>query len=42
MIPDTKAGNQKRDLLWMEDEDLILSIKKWAKKEGESKLILIR
>ena len=38
VIPDTKAGNRKRDLSWMEYEDLVLSIKEWAKKEGESKL----
>ena len=39
VIPDTKAGNQKRDLSRIEDEDFVLSIKEWAKKEGESKLI---
>ena len=37
VIPNTKAGNQKGDLSWMDDEDLVLSIKDWAKKEGESK-----
>ena len=35
VIPNTKAGNLKGDLSWMEDEDLVLSIKEWAKKEGE-------
>lgn len=39
VIPDTKGGNQKGDLSWMEDEDLVLSIKDWAKREGESKVI---
>ena len=38
VIPDIKAGNREGDLSWMEDEDLVFSIKKWAKKEGESKL----
>ena len=38
VVPDTKAGNGKGDLSWMDDEDLVLSIKDWAKKEGESKL----
>ena len=37
VIPNTKEGNQKGDLSWMDDEDLVLSIKDWAKKEGESK-----
>ena len=37
VILNTKAGNQKGDLSWMDDEDLVLSIKDWAKKEGESK-----
>ena len=38
VMPNTKAGNRKGDLSWMDDEDLILSIKDWAKQEGESKL----
>ena len=38
VIPNTKAGNKKGDLSWMDDEDLVLSIKDWAKKTGESKL----
>lgn len=38
VILDTKAGNRKGGLSWMEDEDLVLSIKEWAKKDGESKL----
>ena len=37
VIPNAKAENQKGDLSWMDDEDLVLSIKDWAKKEGESK-----
>ena len=37
VIPTTKAGHKKKDLSWMEDEDLVLSIKDWAKKTGESK-----
>ena len=27
VIPNAKAGNKKRNLPWMEDEDLVLSIK---------------
>lgn len=38
VIPDTKAGNRKGDLSWMEDKDLVFSIKEWIKREGESKL----
>ena len=38
IIPNTKAGNKKRDLSWMDNEDFVLSIKDWAKKTGESKL----
>ena len=44
VIPNTKAGNNKSGLCWMEDEDLVLSVKDWIKKTGESKcpiLILI-
>ena len=37
VIPNTKAENKRGDLSWMEDEDLVLSIKDWAKKTGESK-----
>ena len=36
VILNTKAGNKKGDLLWMEDEDLVLSIKDWAQKTGVS------
>ena len=27
VIPNTKAGNKRRDLSWMENRDLVLSIK---------------
>lgn len=37
-IPSTKAGLNKHTLSWMEDEDLVLSIKELIKKEGESKV----
>ena len=37
-IPGTKAGLNKHTLSWMEDEDLVLSIKEWSKKAGESKV----
>ena len=37
VIPTTEAGYKKGDLSWMEDEDLVLSIKDWTKKMGESK-----
>ena len=37
VIPTTEAGHKKRDLSWMEDEDLVLSIKDWTKRTGESK-----
>lgn len=30
-IPETKAGSHKYNTSWMEDEDLIMSIKEWAK-----------
>lgn len=36
-FPNTKAGGDKRNLSWMEDEDLVLSVKNWTKKTGESK-----
>lgn len=36
-IPNTKAGDNKRNLSWMKDEDLVLSIKDWTKKTSESK-----
>ncbi len=38
VIPSTKAGSNKHNLSWMEDEDLVLSIKEWSKKAGESKV----
>lgn len=31
VIPETKAGSHKHNTTWMEDEDLIMSIKEWAK-----------
>ena len=37
VIPTTEAGHKKRNLSWMEDEDLVLSIKDWTKRTGESK-----
>lgn len=36
-IPNTKAGGDKGNLSWMEDEDLVLSVKDWTKKTGENK-----
>lgn len=30
-IPETKAGSHKHNLTWMEDEDLVLSVKEWAR-----------
>ena len=30
--------NKKGDLSWIDDEDLVLPIKDWAKKIGENKL----
>ena len=41
IISDTKAGIHKHTLSWMEDEDLVLSIKKWSKKTGENKFKLL-
>ena len=38
-IPCTKAGKHRHIVSWMEDEDLILSVKEWSRKSGESKLI---
>lgn len=38
VIPNTKAGNKKGNLLWMKDEDLVFSIKNWAQKAGKSKV----
>ena len=35
----TRARNKKGDLSWMDDEDLILSIKDWTKRTGESKYL---
>lgn len=32
VIPTTDAGHKKRDLSWIEDEDLVFSIKDWTKK----------
>ena len=40
MTSGTKAGLNKHTLSWMEDEDLVLSVKEWNKREGESKLII--
>ena len=37
--PHYRAGNKKGDLAWMEDEDLVLSIKDCSKKTGESKYL---
>ncbi len=39
-IPGTKAENHKHVVSWMEDKDLILSLKKWSGKSEESKMIL--
>lgn len=36
-ILDTKAGRDKKNGSWMEDEDLVLFVKDWAKKTGENK-----
>lgn len=36
-MPDTKAGEDKRNVSWMEDEDLVLSVKDWAKRIDENK-----
>ena len=38
VIPSIKAGSNKHNLSWMEDEDLVLSVKKWSKKAGENKV----
>ena len=38
VIPGTKAGSNKHNLSWMEDEDLVLSVKEWSRKAGESKI----
>ncbi len=38
VIPSIKAGSNKHNLSWMEDEDLVLSVKEWSKKAGESKV----
>ena len=40
-IPGTKAGTNKHILSWMEDEDLVLSVKEWSKNIGESKSKLL-
>lgn len=37
VIPSTPAVGNKGNLLWMEDEDLIFSVKKWMTKMGKSK-----
>ena len=37
VIPSTQAGGNNRNFLWMEDKDLIFSIKEWTTKTGESK-----
>lgn len=36
-ISETKAGKNKHTLSWMDDEDLILAVKTWAKGESDSK-----
>ena len=37
VIPSTQAGGNKGNFLWMEDEDLIFSVKEWTIKTGKSK-----
>ena len=37
-IRSTKAGKHKHVVSWMDDEDLILSVKEWSRKSGESKV----
>lgn len=37
VIPTTEAGHKKGDLSWIENEDLVLFIKDWTKRTGESK-----
>lgn len=34
VIPRTKARTIKHHLTWMEDEDFVLSVREWSKKEG--------
>ena len=36
-ISSTKAGKNKHTLSWMDDEDLVMAIKSWAKGEGDGK-----
>lgn len=31
IIPETKAGKHEHNLTWMEDEDLIMSVRDWAR-----------
>lgn len=40
-ISETKAGKNKHTLSWMDDEDLILAVKTWAKGEGNGKFFNI-
>lgn len=35
-ITSTKAGGDKGNISWMDDEDLALSVKDWTKRTGES------
>ena len=34
-ISETKAGKNKHTLSWMDDEDLVLAVRAWAKGEGD-------
>lgn len=38
VIPRTIAGTTKHTLSWMEDENLVLSVREWGKRTGESKV----
>lgn len=38
-ISSTKAGKNKHTLSWMDNEDLVMAIKSWAKGEGDSKCL---
>lgn len=35
-ITSTKAGGDKGNISWMDDEDLALSVKDWARRTSES------
>ena len=39
IIPYTKAGKHRHIVLWMENENLILSIKEWSRKSGKNNWI---